>query len=98
MEYHTTHQPRTESVGYGPWTAILTALFLLPKEDEKESRLPDFAIEVSKIVQPGDLQLQIVLIVEIKNGHHWPDGAERLSDCNQDAVLDWRNRSTLAIW
>ena len=75
---------------YGPWTTILTTLFpatnsflVTPQckvidEDSSKSTIPDFVIEVSKIAQPGDLNLQIVLIAKIKNSHHWPDGAEWL--------------------
>ena len=84
---HTIHQPRTERVWYGPWSSILTTLFpstegflVAPNQKFIEEDENEFTIsfEVSKRVQPGDLKLQIVLIVEIKNSHQWPGGAERL--------------------
>jgi len=79
-----------ESVWYGPWNTILTTLFpasdgfqVIPQrkladEDDYESTIPDFIIEVSKATELGGLNFQLVLIVEIKNSHHWPNGEGRL--------------------
>ena len=75
---------------YGPWTTILTTLFpatdgfvvnpqlKVVDDDDDESTIPDFVIQVSKFAQPGVLNSQIVLVAEIKNSHQWPEGAERL--------------------
>ena len=90
LEYYTTHQPPKESVWYGPWTTILTALFpatdgfvVTPQlqiinKDNDESTIPNFVIQVSKFAQPGALDLQTAPIAGIKNSHYWPNGAERL--------------------
>ncbi len=89
LAYYTAHRPRTEDVWYGPWTTILTTLFpsdegyvvtpqrKLYDEDGITSRLPDFVFEVTRIEGP-DLDVRTVLIVEIKNSHHWPDIVDRL--------------------
>ena len=90
LEYYTTNTAPMESVWYGPWTTILTTLFpatdgfqVTPQrkldEDDNESTIPDYIIEVSKATEPGRLNFQVVLIVEVKNSQHWPDGVERLS-------------------
>jgi hypothetical protein len=90
LQYYTTNQAPMESVWYGPWTTILTSLFpaadgfqVTPQlkpvdDDDNESTIPDFIIEVSRATEPGGLHLQVILIVEVKNYQHWPEGVARL--------------------
>ena len=71
---------------YGPWVTILTILFpptdgflVTPQRKvHKGDKESDFVVEVSKVAQSEDLNLQIVLIVQFKNRHYWPDSVERL--------------------
>jgi hypothetical protein len=90
LQYYTTNNAPMESVWYGPWTTILTSLFpaadgyhvtpqmKLVDEDDNESTIPVFIIEVSRATEPGGLRLQVVLIVKVKNYQHWPEGIVRL--------------------
>jgi hypothetical protein len=90
LQYYTTHTAPMESVWYGPWIAILTTLFpatdgflVTPQRklvDEDESTIPDYIIEVSSVTDTVGLNFhrQVVLILEVKNSQHWPDGIERL--------------------
>ena len=91
LQHYSTHTTAPiESVWYGPWNTILTTLFpasdgfqVTPQrkfvdEDDHESTIPDFIIEVSRVTERGGLNFQLVLVVAIKNSQHWPDGVERL--------------------
>jgi len=83
LEYYTAHPPPTEDAWYGPWTTILTTLFpstqgyvITPQRripDDSESHIPDFVIKVVKLSTPP-LTFRTVLIVEVKNTQHWPNG------------------------
>jgi hypothetical protein len=85
LQYYATHTAPNESIWYGGWNAILNILF--PVADGflinhrtfvDESAIPNFIFEVSKIAEVGGPGLQLVLVVQIKNTHQWPDGEEHL--------------------
>lgn len=84
LERFTADPPRFENAWYGPWTGILTFLFppaegyvVTPQSrlygDDDSSVIPDFTIEVERVEDE-----RLVLIVEIKNSSHWPNGIHRL--------------------
>jgi hypothetical protein len=100
LEYYTANPPTTEDVWYGPWNANLNALFptsngyvvspqRVANNDDDRNRIPDFVIFVLRIAPP--LRLQPVLVVKIKNTHHWPSGIDRL-----DAQINLQTDAALA--
>ncbi|KAJ7803568.1 hypothetical protein B0H14DRAFT_2887395 [Mycena olivaceomarginata] len=88
LQHYTANPPSTEDKWYGPWTSILKALFrdednyiVTPQQripEDSESHIPDFVIEVVKMTQATPLTFRTVLIVEIKNSQHWPNGRAAL--------------------
>jgi len=85
LEHYTAHPPATGDVWYGPWTAILTNLFppsqgyiVTPQrrlQDDSESYIPDFIIEVAKLSM-SPLTSRTVLVVKIQNTQRWqPESA-----------------------
>ena len=89
LEEYSIRPPTNEDLWLGPWLTILTTLFpdadnylVSPQIKTYSERgatkgLPDLILEVAKRVdQP--FGLRTVLIVEIKNPHHWPDGVDHI--------------------
>ncbi|KAK2465586.1 hypothetical protein APHAL10511_002478 [Amanita phalloides] len=89
LEEYSIRPPKNEDLWLGPWLTILTTLFpaadnyvVSPQiktysERDANQGLPDLILEVAKSVdQP--FGLQTILIVEIKNPHHWPDGVDHI--------------------
>ncbi|KAI0293983.1 hypothetical protein BC826DRAFT_1013580, partial [Russula brevipes] len=89
LQEYSTHPPENQDLWLGPWMTILTTLFP-PTDDYIVSPqiktyiergavggLPDLVIEVAKYTsQP--FALRTILIVEIKNAQHWPDGVDHM--------------------
>lgn len=73
---------------YGPWNVILTTLFhsmqgyiVSPQPsipEDKENSIPEVVFEVIKSDPRSIITLRTVLIVKIKNNHHWPSGINTL--------------------
>ena len=70
-------------MGLGPLLTAADGFQVTPQlklvdDDDNESTIPNFIIEVSRATEPGGLHLQVVLIVKVKNYQHWPEGVARL--------------------
>jgi len=89
LQEYSIHPPENQDLWLGPWLTILTILFP-PTDDYVVSPQiktynergavggrPDLVIEVAKYTsQP--FALRTILIVEIKNAQHWPDGVDHM--------------------
>ena len=90
LEEYSIHPPKNQDLWLGPWLAILMILFppadnylvspqikTYSKQDAVNS-LPDLIIEVAKPANHQPFALRTVLIVEIKNTQHWPNGIDHI--------------------
>ena len=78
LEHYTAHPPAIEDIWFGPWTAtgILTTLFPTSQEyivtpqrrvqEDPESYIPDFIIEVAKMSTAPALTFRTVLVLQVK--------------------------------
>jgi len=93
LEEYSIHPPESQDLWLGPWLAILTILFppsdnyiVSPQiktysERDAVKGLPDLIIEVAKQAQadqPCNGALRTILIAEIKNTQHWPNGIDHI--------------------
>src|SRR5258707_15494389 len=87
LEEYSIRPPKNENLWLGPWLTILTTLFpadnylvstQIKTYSERDAKgRPDLILEVAKpLDQP--FGLRTILIVEIKNPHHWPDGVDHI--------------------
>ena len=90
LEDYSIHPPKNQDLWLGPWLTILTILFppadnylVSPQiktysEKDAAKGLPDLILEVAKPVDQPLFALRTILIVEIKNTHHWPNGVDHI--------------------
>jgi hypothetical protein len=81
LEHYTAHPPAIEDFWFGPWTAILTTVFPTSQEyivtpqrrvqEDPESYIPDFIIEVAKMSTAPALTFRTVLVLQVKNTQRW---------------------------
>jgi len=109
LQSYATHTAPDERIWYGGWNAILNTLFpaadgfqVNPRTFLDESAIPNFIFEVSKVMEAGGpgLQLQLVLVVQIKNTHQWPGGEEHqfAQICKQTSLALSQAASKKLYW
>ncbi|KAI9566363.1 hypothetical protein HD554DRAFT_2117546 [Boletus coccyginus] len=86
IHLYSVNPPKNQDLWLGPWLTILTILFppadnylVSPQiktysEKDVVKGLPNLILEVVKPADQPFFALQTILIVEIKNTHHWPNG------------------------
>ncbi|KAG6380452.1 hypothetical protein JVT61DRAFT_8591 [Boletus reticuloceps] len=81
-------RPPSKEYGVGPWLSILAILsppyegyMISPRgktyfERGSPEGIPGFSLAVAKPAGPLPAPLRTILIVEVKDIHHWPDGID----------------------